>query len=278
MRDSFITAINTQKSTQDWMDVLTQNLTNIYTPGYREISMNFKTCLDGVMIDDMETNISQGKSIPGTSPENVYLEGKGFFVTRQPDGKTAYTRLGEFIFDGDGYYKSPNGFKVQGYILNDDGEIMASNATKNKDIIATNPDEKDFSMPATTDIRLWMDPSNGKYLGKYDEFEIDTKGILYGKANGGKVKVPLYKIAVANFNNASALTEIGKGYFVENSASGSPLVGSAEIRSGLIEKSNVDFQNNIAYYEQAKMQLSMTNKLVETNKQLLQEVIRLVSS
>ena len=47
---------------------------------------------------------------------------------------------------------------------------------------------------------MWIDPNNGKYLGKYDEFEVKGEGILYGKADGGRVMTPLYKIAVMNFH------------------------------------------------------------------------------
>lgn len=49
MNDSFITALNTQKSTQNWMDVIADNMTNIYTPGFREKQVNFKTFLGGAI-------------------------------------------------------------------------------------------------------------------------------------------------------------------------------------------------------------------------------------
>ena len=42
MNDSFVNALNTQKNTADWMDAVAENLTNIYTPGYRETKANFK--------------------------------------------------------------------------------------------------------------------------------------------------------------------------------------------------------------------------------------------
>ena len=37
MNDSFVTALNTQKSTTNWMDVIAHNMTNVYTPGFREL-------------------------------------------------------------------------------------------------------------------------------------------------------------------------------------------------------------------------------------------------
>ena len=124
MRDAFINALNTQKVASEWVRELSENLYNVYTPGYREKKFTFKTFLDGSIADSQLRNIGQGKSSPGTSDENIYLEGSGFFVLRNDKGRIVYTRLGEFKFDGDGVYRSPDGQAVQGYILNDKGEIM----------------------------------------------------------------------------------------------------------------------------------------------------------
>ena len=267
MNDGFITALNTQRSTANWIDALAQNLTNIYTPGYRENQFRFNTFLNGGYMEEFGRKNDQGKSLPGTSPENMFLEGKGFFVTKTKDNQTLYTRLGEFKFDESGVLKTPKGHIVQAYILNDEGKVLA-NSTEEQGDITTLP---------TTEIKLWIDPANGKYLGKYDEFEVEGDGIIYGKADKGKVKTPLYKVAVHNFNNPNGLLEVETGHYVETTESGKPVVGTAEIRGGLIEQSNVDFKANISYYQQAKMQMEMTSKLINTNKQLLQSALELLS-
>lgn len=278
MNDSFITALNTQKATSGWIDSLTENLVNIYTPGYRETQSTFKTFLGGSVSSDTLKKVGQGKSTPGTSNENIYLEGTGYFVIRNDKGKVAYTRLGEFKFDGEGVYKTKDGQAVQGYILNDKGEIMKGTKPIDANMYAdTAADGGTVSIP-TTNIKLWIDPNNGKYLGKYDEFEFGGDGILYGKADGGKVKTPLYKVAVMNFHNPQELLEINPGQFVQTEESGAPVIGRGEIRGGLIEMSNVDFKANLAYYQQAKMQMEVSNKLIQTNKQLLQQAIELMSS
>jgi flagellar hook protein FlgE len=271
MNDSFVTAINTQRITKDWMDQIAINLSNVYTPGYREINGTFKSFMDGATFDEIRVKTYQGKSMPGTSPENVYLEGQGFFVTKRPEGKILYTRLGEFTFDGEGTYKTKEGYTVQGYILNDKGEVQAGVQDPN-----AGRAEDDLAKVPTTDIKLWIDPSNGKYLGKYEEFEIKGDGVLYGKADKGKIKVPLYKIAVMNFHNPAEMTQVKEGYYIENDASGKPVVGRGEIRGGLLEMSNVDMKADITYFQQAKMQLEMANKLVSTNKQLLEEALKLL--
>jgi len=79
-----------------------------------------------------------------------------------------------------------------------------------------------------------------------------------------------------NFQNPAGLYEIKEGQLIETSDSGSPVMGSAEIRSGLLELSNVDFKGNIAYFQQAKVQMELTNKLISSNKSLLEETLKLV--
>jgi len=274
MRDSFVTAINTQRITKEWMDQITVNLSNIYTPGYREISATFKNFLDGAELEDLQVKVGQGKSQPGTSDENVFLEGQGFFVTKDEKDKILYTRLGEFTFDGEGVYRTKEGYAVQGYILNDKGEIQSGVPHYGDPEMAKAEDN--LAMVPTTDIKLWIDPGNGKYLGKYEEFKIEGDGVLYGKADDGKIKVPLYKLAVMNFHNAGELTQASPGYFLENDKSGKPVVGRGEIRSGLIEMANTDFKTNITLFQEAKMKMEMTNKIIKTNMQLLEEALRLL--
>lgn len=278
MNDMFITALNTQKSTTNWMNLLAENMTNIYTPGYREKMATFKTFLGGAVNETFDKNLGQGKSTPGTSNENLFLEGKGFFLTKRADGKSIYTRLGEFTFDKEGVYRDRDGNTVQGYILNDKGEIMQGTKTISQDLYQETALKGGAIDIPTTNIKMWIDPNNGKYFGKYDDYEIKNDGTIYGKADGGKKVVPLYRITTRNFHNAAALYEIKDGQFIETAESGRPLLGSGEIRSGLLELSNADFKTNISYFQMAKMQLDVVNKLVSTNKELLQNAIQLVGS
>lgn len=276
MNDIYTTAINTQKATLLWMDSVADNLTNCYTPGFRENKVNFKTFLGGAVLDNNIKNQGQGKSTPGTSNENVFFEGKGFFVLRNPEGQVSYTRLGEFTFDSEGVYKAKNGATVQGYILNDKGEIMAGTKSISADLYEETALKGGAMSIPTTNIKLWIDPNNGKFLGKYDEYEIKKDGTIYGKADGGNRSVPLYKIATANFHNPSGLYEVKDGLFVETDESGKPIVGRGEIRSGLLEQSNVSFKDNTAAYQQAKVQMELVNALIKTNKELLQSVMEIV--
>ena len=277
MRDSYINAMNIQKNTVNWMNAISENLTNLYTPGYRENMTTFKTYLDNAMPDRILKNQGQGKAIPGTSPENVFLEGNGYFVLRNDEGRVSYTRLGDFKFNGDGVYCATDGSKVQGYILNDKGEIMSGTKALSDDVYEKTIAEGGALAIPTTEIKLWIDPDNGKYLGKYDEFEIKEDGILYGKSNNGKDTTPLYKLALMNFHNPQELFEFKQGQFLETAYSGSPVIGKGEVRSGLIELSNIDFKANAVYWQQAQTQLDVSGKIMSTYKQLLQSAMELLN-
>mgnify|MGYP002656736681 FL=1 len=277
MNDAFITAINTQYATVNWMDVIADNMTNVYTPGFKEKQVNFKTFLGGAINDDYDKKMSQGKSTPGTSNDNVFLEGKGFFLTKTPEGKSVYTRLGEFTFDGEGVYRAKNGNTVQGYILNDKGEIMQGTKSISSDLYQQTALKGGALDVPTTSIKMWIDPNNGKYLGKYDEYEIKNDGTIVGKAENGKKVVPLYRITTRNFHNAAGLYEYKDGQFLETEESGKPVLGCGEIRSGLLELSNAAFKDNISYYQMAKLQMEVVNKLISSNKYLLQQAMQLVS-
>lgn len=277
MRDSYINAMNIQKNVVHWMDAVSENLVNAYTPGYRENQISFKTYLDSAMIDKVEKNSQQGKSIPGKSDSNVFLLGNGYFVIRNEEGKLAYTRFGDFKFDGEGVYKAADGSKVQGYILNDNGEIMAGTKSLDSEAFKKMIEEGGASAIPTTEIKLWIDPDNGKYLGKYEEYEIKGDGVLYGKADNGKIEVPIFKLALMNFNNPDELFEFKQGQFLETAYSGTPKVATGEVRSGHLEISNVDFRANVNSWKLAQKQYDCSGKIMSTYKDLLTSIMDMIN-
>lgn len=93
-------------------------------------------------------------------------------MLRSPDGNVQYTRLGEFTFDSEGVYRAKSGATVQGYILNDKGEIMSGTKSLSADLYEETALKGGALSVPTTNIKLWIDPNNGKFLGKYDEYEI----------------------------------------------------------------------------------------------------------
>ena len=71
--------------------------------------------------------------------------------------------------------------------------------------------------------------------------------------------------------------EVKDGLFVETPESGKPVVGRGEIRSGLLEQSNVDLKANMSDYQQAKVQMELVKSLIKTNRELLQSTLELAT-
>ena len=274
MLDAYITAMNTQYASASMLNEISENMMNAYTPGYKEKSFQFKTFLNGAAAETYTDVRKQGKAIPGAADENLYIEGKGYFVLRNKNGKTAYTRLGDFKFDGNGVLKSKDGQAVQGWLVNEKSEIM--NGVKAQDASSfIGADFKTSGIPLS-DIKLWIDPDNGKYLGRYEEFEIKDDGILYGKADKGKIKTPLYKIAAVNFNNPRGLFEIKSGQYIETEESGNSIISNAQVRGKTLEQSSVDFTLASNLYQKLQFQLSAADMMSKSQRQLLEQVMGLM--
>ncbi|MFN8614572.1 MAG: flagellar hook-basal body complex protein [Vampirovibrionales bacterium] len=277
MQDPFITALNTQKAALGWFEELSVNLGNIYTPGYRSRQTTFSDFINGVEMQQTTRKADQGKAIPGRAPSNLFIEGSGYFVLRTNDGQLRYSRLGDFEFQADGSLVNAKGWKVQAYMLGENGEVL--NISENSPLAPNRVPGLAQGGPGqtpTTEINLWVDPSNGKYFGKYDEYKVQSDGTVVGLSNGGKTVTPLYRVALAGFTNAGALREVEDQYFVPTPKSGQALAGTGEVRSGLLEESNTSLRESVAYLQQAKLQLDVTAKIVSTNKTLLEEALRLI--
>ncbi|MDJ0624973.1 MAG: flagellar hook basal-body protein [Candidatus Caenarcaniphilales bacterium] len=86
------------------LEVVTKNITNATTPGYKaERPISFDD-----IIDDSRTqrNMEAGKLSITNRPNDVSLEGKGFFVLLDNNDETVLTRNLNLGTDKDGYLKS----------------------------------------------------------------------------------------------------------------------------------------------------------------------------
>lgn len=105
-------------------DIITHNLANVSTVGYKRISNAFSRSLDAQQSElDTETmgsleiqtalDFSQGAPTQTDRPLDFALHGKGFFVIETPDGPF-YTRNGMFNMNPDGQIVDSDGYTVAG--------------------------------------------------------------------------------------------------------------------------------------------------------------------
>jgi flagellar basal-body rod protein FlgF len=128
-----VTALYGIKAEEKRLEVLTQNLANISTPGYKAEVGLFESILldlqellggDATSVEPGETvtvqqftglsvDMSSGPIRPTGNPLDFGLLGDGFFVIETPDG-TRYTRRGHFLLESTGQLVNTDGFAVQG--------------------------------------------------------------------------------------------------------------------------------------------------------------------
>ncbi|MCP4601819.1 MAG: flagellar hook protein FlgE [Proteobacteria bacterium] len=119
------------------LGVVGDNIANVNTTGYKAEKAVFSDLLgrsvmavdkpgSGVQMSGITRNFAQGSLLTTDSPTDLAINGKGFFiVSGQTGGQTGnfYTRAGEFSMDKDGNMVDPQGFILQGYLVNSSGEI-----------------------------------------------------------------------------------------------------------------------------------------------------------
>ncbi|SEF47593.1 flagellar basal-body rod protein FlgG [Caloramator fervidus] len=132
------TAASGMISRQIQSENLSNNVSNINTPGYKKqkvvlksfeelliqnkdkyigekcFKRNLGTMELGVGIDDTVVDFSQGVLEKTDRDLDFAIDGKGFFTLVDDNGNIKYTRDGRFILDKEGYLKNIFGYKVLG--------------------------------------------------------------------------------------------------------------------------------------------------------------------
>lgn len=107
------------------MEVLTDNLANVNTTGFKAQRPLFKDSMTDAFrvrtfgrLDDVVTDIGQGPSQMTHRKLDVAIRGEGFFAVETPAG-TRYTRDGSFVLDTVGALVTREGHRV----MSEDGAI-----------------------------------------------------------------------------------------------------------------------------------------------------------
>ena len=102
------------------LDVLSNNLAHVDTPGYKGDRVRFREALDAAggktgYVDTPEsaTSLTAGPMTRTDNPLDLALNGDGFFVVETQAGERL-TRAGRFLVGGDGTLRTVAGHAVQG--------------------------------------------------------------------------------------------------------------------------------------------------------------------
>jgi len=130
---AFSTAISGIKAAQANLDVISNNIANASTVGFKASRAQFAEIYassvsggsnagQGVELTEIRAEFSQGSLDFTGSGLDLAISGNGFFIVSNA-GASEYTRAGSFQVDRDGFLTNESGNRLQGYQGNTDGVI-----------------------------------------------------------------------------------------------------------------------------------------------------------
>ena len=130
---AFSTAISGIKAAQANLDVISNNIANASTVGFKASRAQFAEIYassvsggsnagQGVELTEIRAEFSQGSLDFTGSGLDLAISGNGFFIVSN-GGASEYTRAGSFQVDRDGFLTNESGNRLQGYQGNADGVI-----------------------------------------------------------------------------------------------------------------------------------------------------------
>jgi flagellar hook protein FlgE len=153
MMRSLWSGVSGLQTSQDFMDVVGNNVANVNTVGYKASQINFSDVLAqtlsgatgpqgalggmnpiqiglGTQVASTSKNFSQGSLQTTNVTTNLAIQGNGFFIVSADNGNTyKYTRAGDFTFDANGNLVTPTGDIVQGWLANNTTHLINTAST-----------------------------------------------------------------------------------------------------------------------------------------------------
>lgn len=151
MNAALVAGADGMAAQQSVLDTIAGDLANIDTPGFRATRPEFAALVsaDGDPLAAAHaaphTLFTQGKIEATNDPDDLAIQGEGFFRVTDAKGRVRYTRAGNFTPDAGGRLTLPNGYTLDdvrlphgttGMTVQQDGSVMATVAGKAKPVSA----------------------------------------------------------------------------------------------------------------------------------------------
>lgn len=242
------------------VDVISQNLANLSTTGYKRQIPEFRDLLYqdikrvgasssdtgtiiptgiqlglGVQTSAIHRDIQQGTLSSTTEPLDLAINGRGYFQITLPDGSTSYTRDGTFQISPTGEIVTADGF------------------------------------PLSPAITIPQDAT---------AISINTSGVVEATIPNQVNPSNLGQIQLATFINENGLQATGDNLYAETQASSTPVVGNpgidgvGTVQQGYLETSNVNPVTEITNLIVAQRAYEMNTKVVTASDQMLQDLFQ----
>lgn len=140
------------------MQVIGDNIANVNTVGFKGSSFSFQDLLSqamftrggtsqvgrGTAVSDIYATFEQGSFESTGNTTDLAIGGDGFFVLREAGNQSLnYSRAGNFRFNKDGYLVNPEGYVVQGWSVDANGDIEGSTTDIRLNSFTSEPEATD---------------------------------------------------------------------------------------------------------------------------------------
>jgi len=273
---SFYTSLSGLKNAQVDLDVISHNIANADTAGFKKSVASFADIVSASVLTDPSLTIGIGARVQAIKQQyslgpieqtgnalDVAINGDGFFTIKSPiSGNTSYTRAGSFTVDGQGFVRNETGMRMQVFPVNATGAITSTTTVQD----ATVPMQNTATPPAD-----------------YTGMSVGNDGKLTAAYGDGSLKVIGY-VALASFSNNNGLKQLGAASWASTGLSGSATLGQpgagayGPLLSGAIERSNVDIAEELVGLISAQRSFQANAKAIDTTTQISQTIINLRTS
>jgi len=138
MIDALFSGISALNAFQIGLNSESNNLANTNTIGYKSDKISFSDMMyqngigKGVKVQTIDKNFNQGTIKVTGNNLDVAINGKGFFVLKGDSAETFFSRAGNFRIAEDGTLQNPDGYKVQGAMIDGNFSIVSSDSNITK--------------------------------------------------------------------------------------------------------------------------------------------------
>ncbi|WP_026962093.1 flagellar hook-basal body complex protein [Alicyclobacillus herbarius] len=276
MLRSMYSAISGMHAFQTQLDVISNNIANVDTPGFKAGRADFSDILSqtinsgnapgnglggtnpqqvglGVQVGAIATLFTQGAPETTNNPTDLAIQGNGLFIVDVGGGNQYYTRAGNFSLDDSGNLVLPSGAKLMGY-------AYTNGAFSNT--------PTDIQIPPT----------------QYTDVSVGLDGTVTAIDKNNNTRTTIAKVALAMFNNPAGLEKVGNTMYQVSPNSGPATAvqpqtsGAGMIQSGALEMSNVDLTQEFSNMIIAQRGFDANSKVIGTDNAILNDIVNLKNS
>jgi len=242
------------------IDVISNNLANVNTSGYKKSRADFQDLMYQAVVEPgaptsssstTSSGIQVGLGVKAAAVQKVFIqgdlqstsnqldvaiEGDGFFQVQLPDGTTAYSRAGAFQMDNAGRLTTSEGFVI------DPGVTIPNDALA---------------------------------------ISIGQDGTISARQPGSSTLSQLGQLTAVRFPNNAGLRATGRNLYQETESSGTPTQGIfgengyGRLSQGFLESSNVSVVGEVVNMITAQRAYEASSKGIQTADDMLSQAINL---